>query len=105
MIELPPDLGPPGWGFSGGIRSGVAVWSRSVHERYRGFVPDGAVWADLVVVPAPFLHVRPGIVKAEEPVGVQALGPELAVEGLDEGVVRRLSPPAEVEHDSLLVGP
>lgn len=36
--------------------------------------------------------------------GVQALGPELAVERLDEGIVRRLSGPAELDHDAFLVG-
>lgn len=81
----------------------MVVWPRSVHERYRGLVPDGAEWVDLVVVPAPF-HLRPGVVKAEEPVGVQALGPHLTVEGLDEGIIRGLSRPVEVEYDALLVG-
>jgi len=38
-------------------------------------------------------------------VRVQAFGPELAVEGLDEAVVGRLAWPREVEHDALLVGP
>jgi hypothetical protein len=36
-------------------------------------------------------HLRPGVVKTEEPVGVQALLVELVVEGLDEGIVRVLA--------------
>lgn len=56
-----------------------------------GVVADGAVWSGLVVVPTPFLD--PSIFawrrKSEVPLAVQALGPELAVEGLDDGFVRR----------------
>lgn len=36
---------------------------------------------------------------------VQALRAELAVERLDEAVVRRLSGPGEVENDTLLISP
>lgn len=35
----------------------------------------------------PFLHLLAGVVKAQEPVLVQALGPEFAVEGLDIRIV------------------
>ena len=37
--------------------------------------------------------------------GIQALGPELAIEGLDEGIVGRFAGLAEVQHDALLIGP
>ncbi len=37
--------------------------------------------------------------------GVQALRPEAAVEGLDERVVGRLARPREVQHDVVLVSP
>ena len=36
---------------------------------------------------------------------VQALGPELAVEGLDIGVIHWLSGPGEVQDDTPLIGP
>ena len=36
---------------------------------------------------------------------VQALRSELAIEGLDEAVVRRLARPGEVEDDALLISP
>ena len=36
---------------------------------------------------------------------VQALGPEAAVEGLDEGIVSRLAGPAEVQGDAMGIGP
>ena len=48
----------------------------------------------------PSLAVSPRLVEAEEPVGIQALGSELAVQGLDEGVVRRLSGSAEMQCDT-----
>jgi hypothetical protein len=50
------------------------------------------------------LHLLPGVVKCQEPVGVQALGPELAVETFDERVVGRLPGPCEVKDDVLLIG-
>lgn len=61
--------------------------------------------SDGTVALAPFLHLGPGVVKAQEPVGVQALRPELAVERHDEGIVRGLSRPGEVEVDTFLVCP
>lgn len=56
----------------------------AIDERYRHLVADGAVRTDIVVVSTPMLHLPPGVVKGQEPVGVQALRPELTVEGLDE---------------------
>jgi len=44
-----------------------------------------------VVVSTPILHLLLRVRKAEEPMGVEALGPEATVEGLDEGVVRWLA--------------
>lgn len=60
---------------------------------------------NLVVVSAPSLQLFRRIRKREEPVGVQALGPEAAIEGLDEGVVRRLAGPGEVQGDAMGIGP
>ena len=61
--------------------------------------------ANFIVVSTPLLHLGTGVVKVHEPVRVQALGPELAVEGLDEGIVGGLAGPAEVQDDALLIGP
>ena len=47
----------------------------------------------LVVVSTPSLQLFAGIRKAQKPVGVQAFGPELAVERLDEAVVGRFARP------------
>ena len=52
-----------------------------------GFVTDGAVWPDLVIVFTPILHFLSRVVKTHEPVGVQAFRSELAVEALDEAVI------------------
>ncbi|MET4690198.1 hypothetical protein ABIA22_006563 [Sinorhizobium fredii] len=48
---------------------------------------------------------RTGVVKAQEPVRVQALRPELAVERLDKGIVGRLAWSREVQLDVALIGP
>ncbi len=53
----------------------------------------------------PILHLRARVVKAHEPIGVQALGPELAIETLDGAVVGRLAGSGEVERHALVVGP
>ena len=63
------------------------------------------MWSDLVVVSTPIHHFRTRIVKAHEPVCVQTLRSELAVEGLNEAVVGRLTRPREVQRDPALVGP
>jgi hypothetical protein len=62
------------------------------------------VWPDLIVVSTPFLHFRPGIVKAHEPVRVQALCSELAIERFDEAVIRRFAKAGEVEDNAFLIG-
>ena len=60
---------------------------------------------DLVVVVAPSLQLFGRICKRQEPVSVQTLGPEAAVEGFDEGVVRGLAGAGEVQGDALGEGP
>ena len=72
---------------------------------YRRFVADRAVWAHLIVVSTPSLAFSTCFVEAQEPVGVQAFGSELAVERLDEGVVSRFAWPTEVERNALQIGP
>ena len=79
--------------------------ARAICERNRHFVADGAVRTKLIVVSTPLLHLLAGIVKRQEPMGVQALRAELAIERLDERVIGRFARPREVKHDVLLVGP
>jgi len=57
------------------------------------------VWPELIIVSTPILHLCPRVVKAHEPVSVQALGAELAIKTLDVAVVSRLAWPREVEHE------
>ena len=59
-----------------------------------------AVGSHLVVVDRPSLDLGARIVEADEPGLVRARVPELAGEGLDEGVVHRLAGADEVEHDA-----
>ena len=63
------------------------------------FVADRAVRLHLVVVSTPSLAFSPCRVEAQEPVGIQALGPELALQALDEGFVGWLAWPAEVQRE------
>jgi len=81
------------------------MWPGAVHELDRALVADRAVGSFFVVVSTPSLAFSAGVVEGEEPSRVQAFGPDLAVEGLGEGVVRRLARSAEVEGDAMLEGP
>ena len=76
-----------------------------VLQRNRDFVPDGAMRALLVVVSTPSLQFFPGVVKAEEPMGVKTLGPQTSVESLDEGVVSRFARSGEIQDDVVGIGP
>ena len=71
----------------------------------RDVVPDRAVGADLVVVPTPSIQLFPAVGKAHEPVRVQALGPELRIERLDEAVIRRFPGAREVQRDVVRISP
>ena len=62
----------------------------------RDVVSDRAVGPDLVVVPTRIIQFFSGVGKAHEPVRVQAFGPELRIERLDEAVVGGLARPGEV---------
>src|ERR1700741_5276838 len=74
-------------------------------KRRRHFVANGAVWTDLVVVSTPSLAFPPRFVEAHETMRVEALGAELAVQALDEGIVGRVAGPAEVARHVVQEGP
>lgn len=59
----------------------------------------------LGVVNTPSFYSRLGLVNGLEPVDVQALIPERAIEGLDEAVVGRLARSVEVDGDSPVISP
>ena len=63
------------------------------------------MWPELVIVFTPILHFYPRVVKAHEPMGVQALAAELAVEAFDIAVIRRLARPGKVQDHLLVIGP
>src|SRR5579864_5170548 len=74
-------------------------------KRRRHEIADRAVRSDLVVVSTPSLAFSARFVEAEEPVHVQTLSAELAVQAFDEGIVRRLTGSAEVERHVVHEGP
>ena len=63
------------------------------------------MWALLIIVPAPSLHLLPSIFKAHEQVLIEAFYSKAPVEGLDERIVGRFAGPGEVENDASRVGP
>lgn len=65
----------------------------------RDVISDRRARAFRIVVSTPSLQLFARIRKGQEPVGVQAFGPELAVERLDEAIVGRLARPREVQSD------
>ena len=77
------------------------MWPGAVHELDRALVADRAMGSFFVVVSTPSLAFSPGVVEQQEPGRVQAFGPDLAVERLGEGVVRRPAWPAEVKGDAM----
>ena len=66
---------------------------------------QGALGSNVVVVPSPSFDGSPRVVHGEEPVHVQAVVPERAVEALDEAVLGGLARLNEVDLDPLRVGP
>jgi hypothetical protein len=79
------------WSFPASLRwrAGCAI---VIEQRYRALLPDRPMGPFFVIVSAPILHLFLRVGKAQEPVGVQALRTEAAIESLDEGVVGRLPP-------------
>lgn len=71
----------------------------------RGLLPDRAMRALLIVVPAPSLHLLPSIFKSYEPMNIQALNREGFIEGLDERVVGRFTWSREAQCDASGVCP
>ncbi len=76
-----------------------------IQQHDRRLLADRPMRAFFIVVLAPILQLFLGICKAQEPVGVQTFRSEAAVEGFDEGVVRRFTWSREVERDAALISP
>ena len=71
----------------------------------RDVVSDRAVRTNLVVVSTPSLQLFPRICKRQEPVGVQALLPELAVECFNKRIISWLAGSAKVQGNLVHIGP
>ena len=67
------------------------------HKYHRDLVVDRAVWSVFIVPSSTNLAFRARIVQRQEPVLVEALAADLAVEGFHEGIVRWLASPREAE--------
>jgi len=63
------------------------------------------MWTNIIIVSTPILANPTHFFDAGEPVGIQAFGAELTVQGLDVRVIRRLSRAREVEHDAPAIRP
>ncbi len=100
-----PNFGPSGRRVFDPFRSGRAGCAGGVVQRSRGFVPDRAVRSLLVVVSTPSLQLFAGVFGPQEPVSIEALCAELAVEAFDERVVSGLAWAREVERDVVLIRP
>ena len=70
-----------------------------------GQVPQSAVGSLPIVVSSPGFHLLGSVLRGQEPVLVQALLTEASVERLNEGVVRGLPGPAEVQLHPVQAGP
>ena len=71
----------------------------------RNVVSDRAVGSVLIVVSTPILQLFAGICKTHALVRVQTLRSQLAVERLDEPIVRGLARPREVQRDVIGISP
>jgi len=63
------------------------------------------VRSGLVEVSPPHLDLAPGVVQRQEPERVQAFVAKSAIEAFNEGIVGRLAGPAEVQRDTIDIGP
>lgn len=59
----------------------------------------------LIIIPSPGLDLGPRVGQRQEPVRVQALVAQAAVERLHERVVGGLARPREIERGPVLIGP
>jgi hypothetical protein len=87
------------------INSGGSGAERPREVIRRRLIPQAAVGPLLVVVAVPSLDFLFSILQAQKPVLVQTFLPKPAVKRLDEGVVRGLPRPGEVQDYAMGVGP
>ena len=97
---MPPTLDQAGWEIPASSAARLVGVAGPRMKLARRFAAEGAMRTNVVIVSTPSLAFSPSLVEAQEPVGVQALCTELAVERLDEGVVGRLAGTRELERDA-----
>ncbi len=91
-----------------GIGIGIGLCQRGWLSGSHRILPSGGVASGRGLTCSPNLGQRElesSGVKAHEPGRIQTLGPEFAIEGLDEAVVGRLAGAGKVEHDPFLIRP
>jgi len=76
----------------------------SEHDHRRPLT-DCTVRSHIVVVLAPKLDLCPGVVKVQEPMLVQAFKANASIGAFDEGIVRGFAGSAEVQDDTVRIGP
>src|SRR6202158_6555370 len=81
--------------FSGLMSRRRAGCAGGSYEGNRGLVANRPMRPKLVIVLSPILRLFAGVGKRQEPVGVQALGSQTAIERFDERVVGWLCRPWE----------
>jgi len=57
-------------------------------QLFRHFLSERGVWPQLVVLSTPSHAFSTRFVEARKPVSVQTLGTELAIQGIDIGIIR-----------------
>ena len=100
---------PPFLDHAAGRSRGLSI--RVGHEPPIGSSAPSAACCDrtvatfFVVVSTPILAFSPGVVEAHEPVSIQTLGAELAIEALDEAILHRFARRDVVPFDVVLLLP
>ena len=72
---------------------------------HRRPLTDCTVRSHIVVILAPKFDLCPGVVKIQEPMLVQAFKTNAGVEAFNEGIVSRFAWSAEVQDDTVRIGP
>ena len=86
-VSLPPTLDRVRWEIPTSFAGGLAGIASRRMKLFRRFIADRAVRTKLIIIATPSLAFLAGLVEALQPVRVQALGPEPAIQALNERVI------------------
>lgn len=98
--DLLPALGPGRTG-----KFGLGLNGESGGELGGRDIADRGVRPEMIVIDPPAFDLLPSVLERQEPVGIEALVPEAAVERLDERVVGRLAGTGVVHGHAVVVSP